>query len=116
MRSFLICIAGELRLSCLYVCFYYYYLLGMDMDSICALKYLKEIVYLMLLLVEFPFNFLPFRFVSSVIPPGGQDLKGDEVDTIVKFKKALGIDDPEAAAMHMEVLFVSCIWHMFQFV
>ncbi|KAH7542798.1 hypothetical protein FEM48_Zijuj02G0113100 [Ziziphus jujuba var. spinosa] len=43
------------------------------------------------------------RFVSSVIPPEGQELKGDEVDTIVKFKKALGIDDPEAAAMHMEI-------------
>lgn len=60
--------------------------------------------------------FSPFRFVSSVIPPEGQELKGDEVDTIVKFKKALGIDDPEAAAMHMEVLLVSCLWDTFQFV
>lgn len=45
-----------------------------------------------------------FRFVSSVLPPGGEELKGDEVDTIINFKKALGIDDPDAAAMHMEVL------------
>ncbi|XP_058198739.1 protein TIC110, chloroplastic isoform X2 [Rhododendron vialii] len=43
------------------------------------------------------------RFVSSVIPPGGENLKGDEVETIIKFKNALGIDDPDAAAMHMEV-------------
>lgn len=35
---------------------------------------------------------------------GSQDLTGNEVDTIVNFKNALGIDDPEAAAMHMEVL------------
>ncbi|KAB1225703.1 hypothetical protein CJ030_MR1G008908 [Morella rubra] len=43
------------------------------------------------------------RFVSSVLPPGGEELKGDEVDTIINFKKALGIDDPDAAAMHMEI-------------
>ncbi|KAJ0007478.1 hypothetical protein Pint_30706 [Pistacia integerrima] len=43
------------------------------------------------------------RFVTSVFPPGSEDLKGDEVDKIVKFKSALGIDDPDAAAMHMEI-------------
>ncbi|XP_062013776.1 protein TIC110, chloroplastic [Rosa rugosa] len=43
------------------------------------------------------------RFVTSVIPPGSEELKGDEVDTIVNFKNALGIDDPEAASMHMEI-------------
>lgn len=43
------------------------------------------------------------RFVSSVLPPGSQDLNGDEVDTIIKFKNALGIDDPDAAGMHMEI-------------
>ncbi|XP_051113246.1 protein TIC110, chloroplastic [Andrographis paniculata] len=43
------------------------------------------------------------RFVSSVLPPGGEDLKGDEVDAIIKFKSSLGIDDPDAAAMHMEI-------------
>ncbi|PON41852.1 Protein TIC [Parasponia andersonii] len=43
------------------------------------------------------------RFVSSVIPQGSQDLSGNEVDTIINFKNALGIDDPEAAAMHMEI-------------
>lgn len=48
-----------------------------------------------------------FRFVESVLPPGSQDLKGDEFDTIISFKNALGIDDPEAAAMHMEVLLFS---------
>lgn len=44
-----------------------------------------------------------FRFVSSVLPPAGEELKGDEVDRIVGFKNSLGIDDPDAAAMHMEV-------------
>lgn len=43
------------------------------------------------------------RFVTSVLPPGGEDLRGDEVDKIVQFKKALGIDDPDAAAMHVEI-------------
>ncbi|XP_050368674.1 protein TIC110, chloroplastic [Argentina anserina] len=43
------------------------------------------------------------RFVTSVIPPGSEELKGDEVETIVNFKNALGIDDPEAASMHMEI-------------
>ncbi|KAF5727299.1 hypothetical protein HS088_TW22G00992 [Tripterygium wilfordii] len=43
------------------------------------------------------------RFVSSVLPPGNEDLKGHEVETIINFKTALGIDDPDAAAMHMEI-------------
>ncbi|XP_059659856.1 protein TIC110, chloroplastic isoform X2 [Cornus florida] len=43
------------------------------------------------------------RFVSSVLPPGSEDLKGNEVETIIKFKNALGIDDPDAASMHMEI-------------
>ncbi|KAL8531252.1 hypothetical protein ACS0TY_008035 [Phlomoides rotata] len=43
------------------------------------------------------------RFVSAVIPPGNEDLKGDEVETIIEFKNSLGIDDPDAAAMHMEI-------------
>ncbi|KAJ8751342.1 hypothetical protein K2173_016530 [Erythroxylum novogranatense] len=43
------------------------------------------------------------RFVTSVLPPGGEDLKGNEVETIINFKNALGIDDPDAAAMHMEI-------------
>ncbi|KAL0389113.1 UNVERIFIED_CONTAM: protein, chloroplastic [Sesamum calycinum] len=42
------------------------------------------------------------RFVSAVLPPESEDLKGDEVETIIKFKSSLGIDDPDAAAMHME--------------
>ncbi|TKY56580.1 TIC110 protein [Spatholobus suberectus] len=43
------------------------------------------------------------EFVSSVLPPGGEELRGDEVDRIVSFKNSLGIDDPDAAAMHMEI-------------
>nr|O24303.1 RecName: Full=Protein TIC110, chloroplastic; AltName: Full=Chloroplast inner envelope protein, 110 kDa; Short=psIEP110; AltName: Full=IAP100; AltName: Full=Translocon at the inner envelope membrane of chloroplasts 110; Flags: Precursor [Pisum sativum]AAC49399.1 IAP100 [Pisum sativum] len=43
------------------------------------------------------------EFVSSVIPPGGEELKGDEVDKIVNFKSSLGLDDPDAAAVHMEI-------------
>ncbi|CAN1754044.1 Protein TIC110, chloroplastic [Linum perenne] len=43
------------------------------------------------------------RFVSSVLPPGSQELKGNEVETIINFKNALGIDDPDAAAMHLEI-------------
>ncbi|XP_075519708.1 LOW QUALITY PROTEIN: protein TIC110, chloroplastic-like [Primulina tabacum] len=43
------------------------------------------------------------KFVLAVLPPGGEDLKGDEVETIIKFKQSLGIDDPEAASVHMEI-------------
>lgn len=43
------------------------------------------------------------RFVSYVLPPGGENLKGNEVEMIVKFKQALGIDDPDAASVHMEI-------------
>ncbi|XP_057442164.1 protein TIC110, chloroplastic [Lotus japonicus] len=43
------------------------------------------------------------EFVSSVFPPAGEDLRGDEVDRIVSFKNSLGIDDPDAANMHMEI-------------
>ncbi|KAH0905810.1 hypothetical protein HID58_037637 [Brassica napus] len=43
------------------------------------------------------------RYVTSVLPAEGQSLKGDEVEKIVKFKSALGIDDPDAASMHMEI-------------
>lgn len=48
--------------------------------------------------------FKHFRYVSSILPTGSEDLRGDEVETIIKFKTALGIDDPDAAAMHMEVI------------
>uniref|UniRef100_A0A2P2LUT4 Uncharacterized protein MANES_18G141000 n=1 Tax=Rhizophora mucronata TaxID=61149 RepID=A0A2P2LUT4_RHIMU len=43
------------------------------------------------------------RFVSSVLPPGKEDLEGSEIETITNFKNSLGIDDPDAAAMHMEI-------------
>ncbi|XP_021851362.1 protein TIC110, chloroplastic [Spinacia oleracea] len=46
---------------------------------------------------------LYLRFVSSVLPAGMEDLKGTEVETIIKFKNALGIDDPDAANMHIEL-------------
>ncbi|KAL9236764.1 hypothetical protein vseg_011398 [Gypsophila vaccaria] len=46
---------------------------------------------------------LYISFVSSVLPPVNEDLKGTEVETIIKFKKALGIDDPDAANMHIEL-------------
>lgn len=45
-----------------------------------------------------------FRFVSAALPPPNEDLKGNEVETIIKYKNSLGIDDPDAAAMHMEVV------------
>ncbi|GFZ01723.1 translocon at the inner envelope membrane of chloroplasts 110 [Actinidia rufa] len=41
--------------------------------------------------------------IGAVLPFGSEDLKGNEVDTILKFKNALGIDDPDAAAMHIEI-------------
>ncbi|CAL0317757.1 unnamed protein product [Lupinus luteus] len=43
------------------------------------------------------------EFVSRVLPPGGEELRGDEVDKIANFKNSLGIDDPDAAAMHLEI-------------
>lgn len=46
---------------------------------------------------------LYLRFVSSVLPPANEDLTGNEVETIIKFKNALGIDDPDAASMHIEI-------------
>ena len=46
--------------------------------------------------------------MSSVLPPGGEELQGDEADRIIEFKNALGIDDPDAADMHIEV-FVLCV-------
>jgi hypothetical protein len=49
-------------------------------------------------------SMLVCRYVYSVLPPGDEDLKGTEVAAIVKFKNALGLDDVDAANMHMEVL------------
>lgn len=45
-------------------------------------------------------------YITGVIPPGNEDLKGDEVESIIAFKNALGLDDPDAAAMHIEVEFL----------
>uniref|UniRef100_M8B843 Protein TIC110, chloroplastic n=1 Tax=Aegilops tauschii TaxID=37682 RepID=M8B843_AEGTA len=42
-------------------------------------------------------------FLYSVLPPGDEDLKGDEVEVIAKFKRGLGLDDVDAANMHMEI-------------
>lgn len=43
------------------------------------------------------------RYIYSVLPPGDEDLKGSEVQAITKFKRALGLDDVDAANMHMEI-------------
>ena len=45
----------------------------------------------------------------SVLPPGGEDLRGHEADTIISFKNSLGIDDPDAATVHVEV----SVFHLF---
>lgn len=47
---------------------------------------------------------LHIRFVSSILPSGSENLKGNEAETIIKFKDALGIDDPDAALVHVEVI------------
>jgi hypothetical protein len=49
-------------------------------------------------------SMLACRYIYSVLPPGDEDLNGTEVVAIVKFKNALGLDDVDAANMHMEVL------------
>lgn len=43
-------------------------------------------------------------YVTGILPPGNEDLRGDEAESIIAFKNALGLDDPDAAAMHIEVL------------
>ncbi|WVZ59445.1 hypothetical protein U9M48_009585 [Paspalum notatum var. saurae] len=43
------------------------------------------------------------RYIYSVLPPADEDLKGTEVQAIIKFKRALGLDDVDAANMHMEI-------------
>ncbi|KAL6883554.1 hypothetical protein ACP4OV_010968 [Aristida adscensionis] len=43
------------------------------------------------------------RYVYSILPPGDEDLKGTEVQAITTFKNALGLDDVDAANMHMEI-------------
>jgi hypothetical protein len=43
--------------------------------------------------------------VTEILPPGNEDLKGDEADSILAFKNALGLDDPDAAAVHIEAYF-----------
>ncbi|GJM91094.1 hypothetical protein PR202_ga07435 [Eleusine coracana subsp. coracana] len=43
------------------------------------------------------------KYIYSVLPPADEDLKGTEVAAIVKFKNALGLDDVDAANMHMEI-------------
>ncbi|CAM6105340.1 unnamed protein product [Calypogeia fissa] len=43
------------------------------------------------------------RFITNTIPPGNEDLEGDEADEIIKFKNALGLEDPEAASVHIEI-------------
>ncbi|KAL5082367.1 hypothetical protein RYX36_010788 [Vicia faba] len=40
---------------------------------------------------------------SSILPPGGEEFKGDESNRIFKFKISLGHDDPDAADMHRSI-------------
>lgn len=47
-------------------------------------------------------------YITGIIPAGNEDLRGDEVESIIGFKNALGLDDPDAAAMHIEVRLYSC--------
>lgn len=42
-------------------------------------------------------------YLSSVLPPGNENLKGDEVEKIIAFKDALGLEDADAAPVHIEV-------------
>ena len=42
-------------------------------------------------------------FLESAIPPGATPLAGNEADRIVAFKAALGVDDEDAAPVHMDV-------------
>ncbi|CAI5513105.1 unnamed protein product [Closterium sp. Naga37s-1] len=42
------------------------------------------------------------KFVSSVIPPGNEPLRGDESDLISRFKASMGLEDEDAAAAHIE--------------
>ncbi|KAL3700437.1 hypothetical protein R1sor_018459 [Riccia sorocarpa] len=43
------------------------------------------------------------RYITDIIPPGNEDLVGNEADHIVQFKNALGLEDPEAATVHIEI-------------
>jgi len=52
-------------------------------------------------------------YVSGILPPGNEDLKGDEYEKIIEFKNALGLDDPDAAAMHVEVPFTFLVYSQF---
>ena len=95
MRSFVIYTAGKLEL----------------MLKLFWVILLKILLLELVLVIS---SWFWFRFVSSVIPPGGEELTGNEVETIINFKNALGIDDPDAASMHVEVLLyflVECIWN-----
>ncbi len=58
--------------------------------------------------------------MTEILPPGNEDLKGDEADSILAFKNALGLDDPDAAAVHIEVSLsyattdcFSCYWNLY---
>lgn len=51
-------------------------------------------------------------YVTGILPPGNEDLKGDEVESIIAFKNAMGLDDSDAAAMHIEV---NIAFHNFMF-
>eukprot|EP00897_Mesotaenium_endlicherianum_P003286 jgi/Mesen1/2986/ME000176S02024 len=43
------------------------------------------------------------RFVTEIIPPGNENLRGDEAESIVRFKQSLGLEDDDAANVHIEI-------------
>ncbi|GAQ87464.1 chloroplast inner envelope translocon protein [Klebsormidium nitens] len=42
-------------------------------------------------------------YLTSILPPGNENLKGDEVEKIIAFKDALGLEDADAAPVHIEL-------------
>jgi len=43
------------------------------------------------------------RLVWAVLPPGNDPLRGTEVDMICQFKASLGLEDEDAAGVHIEI-------------
>eukprot|EP00850_Spirogloea_muscicola_P000344 SM000001S04746 [mRNA] locus=s1:1907659:1913549:- [translate_table: standard] len=43
------------------------------------------------------------QFLTGMLPAGNDDLKGHEAESILQFKNALGLEDPDAASVHIEI-------------